>query len=223
AGHPALRLLEALDRRLAARAALQFAVTPALAEHLRHRYGGAPVALPDRPRPAVPDTRAPLEPAAAAACLGAGSLCAARRWHMAVSATRWTLDEDTDLLLEAARRLPIPEGRGLLLVVTGKGPRRAEFEHRAREVRRPGLRLATGWLPDPDYRALLRGASLGVSLHRSASGLDFPMKLVDMEAAGLPVAALDYGPVLRAGLADRPDARTFTDAEGLAELLHALL
>jgi beta-1,4-mannosyltransferase len=60
-------------------------------------------------------------------------------------------------------------------------------------------------------------------MHRSASGLDLPMKIVDMIAAGLPVLAYDYGPCLAELLPRECAAGLFTTAAELAERLGALL
>jgi hypothetical protein len=128
-----------------------------------------------------------------------------------VSSTSYTADEDFNILLDALDlydaalepralqhlqreerlRLQLP---ALVVLVTGKGPGKAAFvqEVKRREKLWKYTRVRTAWLEAGDYPRLLGAADLGVSLHSSSSGLDLPMKIVDMFGSGLPVLALDF-------------------------------
>ncbi|KAL4443535.1 hypothetical protein ABPG75_011272 [Micractinium tetrahymenae] len=118
---------------------------------------------------------------------------------LVVSSTSWTPDEDFGILLNAAE---LYDGRArrsrhrhyprILFLVTGRGPQRAEYEERMRGMDLRFVAFRTLWLEPGDYPLLLGSADLGVSLHASSSGLDLPMKVVDMFGCGLPVCALSY-------------------------------
>jgi beta-1,4-mannosyltransferase len=117
-----------------------------------------------------------------------------------VSSTSWTADEDFGMLLDALVALDAhissPKHRGdfpdFLVLVTGKGPLRAAFEARFPTLGLQRVTIRTLWLSPEDYPRILGASDCGVSLHASSSGLDLPMKVVDMFGAGLPVCALGF-------------------------------
>ncbi len=136
----------------------------------------------------------------AAAGAGGAPLPRAGRPAVIVSSTSWTPDEDFFLLLDALQRLDAvisaPAAAAafpdVLMLVTGKGPGKAAFEAAAAAAPLRRVAIRTLWLEPGDYPLLLGSADVGVSLHASTSGLDLPMKVVDMFGAGLPVAALGF-------------------------------
>ncbi|KAL0029779.1 hypothetical protein WJX79_009975 [Trebouxia sp. C0005] len=109
-----------------------------------------------------------------------------------VSSTSWTMDEDFGILLQAALQYEQMAASsngslpGLMIAVTGKGPQKAMYEEKMQQLRLHHVAFRTLWLEASDYPLLLGSADLGVCLHTSSSGLDLPMKVVDMFGCGLP-------------------------------------
>ncbi|XP_075979168.1 ALG1, chitobiosyldiphosphodolichol beta-mannosyltransferase [Anticarsia gemmatalis] len=113
------------------------------------------------------------------------------------SSTSWTADEDFGIMIDAfqvyettyetAKNLP-----KLMCVITGKGPMKEHYLKLIAEKNWQHITVITPWLEAADYPKMVASADLGVCLHTSSSGLDLPMKVVDMFGAGLPVCAFDF-------------------------------
>ncbi len=153
----------------------------------------------------------------------------ASKTRLLVSSTSWTPDEDFNLLLEALNSYaasPRPMFP-ILAIITGKGPQKAMYLKRIaslnKESKTNKVTILTAWLSAEDYATLLACADLGVCLHKSSSGVDLPMKVVDMFGAGLPVVGYgDYeswGELVKEGV----NGRGFVTSVDLAGILAELL
>ena len=128
-----------------------------------------------------------------------------------ISSTSWTPDEDFSMLLDSFIKTEemIKESiedkskkniynitedkiKKILFLITGRGPMRDKFMEKVTEANLKFFDVKSIWLESDDYPKLLSLVDLGVSLHYSSSGIDLPMKVVDMFSGCLPVASVYY-------------------------------
>jgi beta-1,4-mannosyltransferase len=159
----------------------------------------------------------------------------ADRPALLVSSTSWTPDEDFSILIEALglyekRALKLAslqafDGRlpKLLVILTGKGPLKEKYMGEVGKLQKSWkwVQCISLWLEAEDYPILLGSADLGVCLHSSSSGLDLPMKVVDMFGCGLPVCAIDFA-CLDELVKDGRNGLIFQNASQLAEQFEGL-
>lgn len=154
------------------------------------------------------------------------------RTKVLVSSTSWTPDEDFSILLDALLTYStlaasthhyLPD---ILAIITGKGPDKEAFLSKMKVLAGKGMldkiHLKTAWLSAEDYAKLLASADLGVSLHTSSSGVDLPMKVVDMLGAGLPVVGWDRFDAWPELIKEGINGRGFQSSAALADLLVSL-
>ncbi|KAG8038901.1 hypothetical protein G9C98_003208 [Cotesia typhae] len=132
-------------------------------------------------------------------CLANGEIqLRKQRPALIVSSTSWTEDEDFSVLFTALKEYELAccnENSmlpNLICAITGKGPLKDFWTAIIKFKQWKHVKIITPWLSNEDYPKLLASADLGICLHTSTSGLDLPMKVVDMFGCGLPVCALNF-------------------------------
>ena len=231
--HPAVRLARWFERRDARRVEANLCVSRGLAAFLESRFGVTQAhVLYDRPASVfMPIDRLERE-LFRQALFGRLGLRGGVVGFI-VCPTSWTEDEDFDVIIEAVPRLEErirgweAAGAGrrftdLVILVTGDGARRAEFERRFAGLPARRIQLRARWLEPEDYPRVVGSADLGLCLHRSSSGLDIPMKVADLFGAGVPVCALDYGACLAERVRHGDNGLLFSKAVQLADVLFDL-
>lgn len=232
--HVAVRLARWMERIAGRRADAHLCVSRGFARYLDEKFGIKAVSvLYDRPASAfVPLERGEREQIRQAVFTRLG-VRGGNGVGFIVCPTSWTADEDFDLVIEAvrfvedrirgweagssSRRFP-----DLVILVTGDGSRRAEFERRFAGLLAHRVQLRTRWLDPDDYPRIVGSADVGLCLHRSSSGVDIPMKVADLFGAGVPVCALDYGACLAERVRHGDNGLLFSNGRQLAELLFEL-
>ena len=213
---------------------MHFTVTNVMAEILRRDYkiGSPVIPLHDRPTSSF----RPLNAAQRLTLLRNLPETASRvdefekgKLKLLVSSTSWTPDEDFSLLLEALKsysELAItthPHLPEILAIITGKGPQKADFIAQIKDLDAQGklemVDIRTAWLSNENYAGLLGAADLGVSLHMSSSGVDLPMKVVDMFGAGLPVVGWGRFEAWAELVKEGENGMSFGSATDLQEIL----
>jgi len=232
--HFLVRLSRCIEEFVGRRVAKSFCVSQAMKRDLSGNMGvesGVSV-LYDRPgsmfRPCTPSESVNLFSKLAAdypevSALTDDGTTHYKRPAVLVSSTSWTEDEDFSILVEALQsyeesasskdRLP-----DLVCVITGKGPLKDHYLGVIRDHDWKRVRVVTPWLEPEDYPTVLASADLGVSLHTSSSGVDLPMKVVDMFGCGLPVAAKRFEAISEL-VVDGVNGVTFDGSPDLAKFI----
>jgi beta-1,4-mannosyltransferase len=235
--HPLVLASKWYEQRLCQSASAHFTVTNAMRRVLVESFALKANVLPLHDRP--PSQFQPLNAHARAAFLSSLDATKAHadsillgKSRLLVSSTSWTPDEDFSVLLDALSMYSQkaitthPQLPEILAIITGKGPEKEKYVLQIEKLKSEGklemVTVKTAWLSLDDYASLLGSADLGVSLHTSSSGVDLPMKVVDMFGAGLPVLGWNKFEAWPELVVEGQNGIGFADADGMADKLLSL-
>ena len=232
--HPMVRLARWFERSFGRRADAHLCVSRGFAKFLQDRFKLSPVTvLYDRPAAVFVSIERGERERLRQALFARLGVRGGGPVGFIICPTSWTEDEDFDVAIDAVRRVEDrirgweagQNGRRfaeLVMLVTGDGRRRKEFEQRFAGLPAHRVQLRTRWLEPEDYPRIVGMADLGLCLHRSSSGVDIPMKVADLFGAGVPVCALDYGACLAERVRHGDNGLLFSTARQLADVLFEL-
>nr|KAF7429886.1 hypothetical protein H0235_006284 [Vespula pensylvanica] len=141
-----------------------------------------------------------------------------------ISSSSWTEDEDFSILINALQEYESACDEkdahlsDLLCVITGKGPFKEFYTSIINLKKWKHVTIIMPWLENEEYPKMLASADLGICLHTSSSGLDLPMKVVDMFGCGLPVCAYNFA-CLSELVKDNENGYVFSNEKELAAQL----
>lgn len=150
---------------------------------------------------------------------------------LVVSSTSWTHDEDFSILLDALVLLDQKwvsfsndkkKHQSMVVAVTGKGPEKQYYEKIISNLSLRYISIHTLWLESCDYPLFIGSADLGISLHTSTSGIDLPMKILDMFGCEVPVCAKKFESIGEL-VVDGKNGRVFDTSEALMQVLFEIL
>jgi beta-1,4-mannosyltransferase len=214
-----IALAKAIEVFFAKNAKVNLVVSKAQQQWMQINAGATSVVLYDRPNPACFCVLEKSERRTFRLQLRERLGWDSRDVPLLVSSTSWTPDEDFNILVEALSELDKSLSTPIQLLITGKGPLKEHFEDKIFALGLENIQFATAWLSFEDYALLLGSADLGICLHSSSSGIDLPMKIVDMMGAGLPVVALRFAAIGEL-IDDGKTGFLFNSASELAEIVY---
>uniref|UniRef100_A0A8C7PNB3 Chitobiosyldiphosphodolichol beta-mannosyltransferase n=1 Tax=Oncorhynchus mykiss TaxID=8022 RepID=A0A8C7PNB3_ONCMY len=235
--HPIVRLAQWYEQLFGRFSSHNLCVTNAMKEDLQNNWNIRATTLYDKPPAIFKETSVDLKhqlfmrlrpgdvtEKTAFTCRDPSDLSVtltSGRPALLISSTSWTEDEDFSILLKALEDTCCFNSL-CVCVRPGKGPQKDHYRKLIDTLSFEHVKICTPWLEAEDYPVLLGSADLGVCLHKSSSGLDLPMKVVDMFGCCLPVCAIHFY-CLHELVKHEENGLIFKDSEELSGQLKSLL
>ena len=219
-----VKIAEKYEKFFGKKSHMNFCVSQAEKRDLKKNFGIDAICLPDKPLLGLfKFLTSEQAPELYKKYTELNTLLDKNRPILMISSTSWTPDEDFNMLLNSLIKTEeiLNKNNNLkkvLFLITGKGPMKENFMKKVNESNLKIFNVKSIWLDSDDYPKLLALCDLGICLHYSSSGIDLPMKVVDMFSACLPAAAIYY-PTIEELVKNEENGFTFRNEKELSKIL----
>ena len=219
-----VKIAEKYEKFFGKKSHMNFCVSQAEKRDLKKNFGIDAICLPDKPLLGLfKFLTSEQAPELYKKYKELNTLLDKNRPILMISSTSWTPDEDFNMLLNSLIKTEeiLNKNNNLkkvLFLITGKGPMKENFMKKVNESNLKIFNVKSIWLDSDDYPKLLALCDLGICLHYSSSGIDLPMKVVDMFSACLPAAAIYY-PTIEELVKNEENGFTFRNEKELSKIL----
>ena len=219
-----VKIAEKYEKFFGKKSHMNFCVSQAEKRDLKKNFGIDAICLPDKPLLGLfKFLTSEQAPELYKKYKELNTLLDKNRPILMISSTSWTPDEDFNMLLNSFIKTEeiLNKNNNLkkvLFLITGKGPMKENFMKKVNESNLKIFNVKSIWLDSDDYPKLLALCDLGICLHYSSSGIDLPMKVVDMFSACLPAAAIYY-PTIEELVKNEENGFTFRNEKELSKIL----
>ena len=222
-----VKIAEKYEKFFGKKSHMNFCVSQAEKRDLKKNFGIDAICLPDKPLLGLfKFLTSEQAPELYKKYKELNTLLDKNRPILMISSTSWTPDEDFNMLLNSFIKTEeiikndnnFDNIKKVLFLITGKGPMKENFMKKVNESNLKIFNVKSIWLDSDDYPKLLALCDLGICLHYSSSGIDLPMKVVDMFSACLPAAAVYY-PTIEELVKNEENGFTFRNEKELSKIL----
>ena len=137
-----------------------------------------------------------------------------------LSNSSFGVDDDYETLLIALKKYDERrQARKLVLVMSGTGPNKHLWQKKFEHTHFDNVNVIFKWFEAGQYPLMVASADYGICMHKSTSGVDLPIKILDLHSCKVPVLAYDYSPTIREVVKEGKNGYLFHTSTELGDLL----
>lgn len=137
-----------------------------------------------------------------------------------LSNSSFSVDDDYEMLLSALKKYDDnKKAKKLVLVMSGQGPYKALWKSKFEYTHFDKINVVFMWFEAADYPLMVACADYGICVHNSTSGVDLPIKILDLQSCKVPVLAYEYSSTIREVVTEETNGYLFHTSSDLADLL----